>query len=79
MSTPGDKKRLIGLISLRQLRAVEEVLENDKNLNLNEISKYGTFPTLLAALSCDFEMLKLLVKNGAQQSLKFEDYKGRTV
>lgn len=79
MSNQGNQKQLIGLISLRQLKAVKEIIEKDKNLNLNEISKYGTFPTMLATLTCDFEMLKLLVENGAQRSLKFKDRKDRTV
>ena len=73
-----DYKQFYGLISLRQVEAVDEILEKQK-LNVNKKDKYGFYPVRIAATRCDLEMLQLLVKYGAKKSLSKKDYFGRNL
>lgn len=64
---PNDAKQLMGLISLRQLEGVKEILEQSKNC-INNIDKYGTSPILMSAKRNDLEMMKFLESKGANIS-----------
>ena len=68
---------LLQIVSLGQIRALENLLSRSKNLDVNEKDEYGNFAAIIAARRNDLDMLKLLVEHGAKLDLK--DGFGRTI
>ena len=68
---------LIGIVSLGQIKALNELLSQYTNLDVNEKDDDGNFAAIIAAKHNDLSILKLLVHHGAKLDLK--DGYGRTV
>lgn len=73
-----DNVLLIEIVALGQIQAVKELIQKlGLELDLNEKDSCGNVAIIIAAERNDFQMLKLLLENGANLNVK--DGRGRTV
>lgn len=69
-------QKLTGLVGLRQLNAIKEIL-NRSSCDLNEPNKNGDTLAMIAAKQNDFEMLRFLLEKGA--NINIRDGNGREI
>lgn len=72
-----ENSELLGTVSMGQIRALNELLSESPNIDVNGKNVDGNFAAMIAAQHNDLPMLKLLVSHGARLDLK--DGFGRTV